>query len=190
MINMLSHVFTILHTHLFSGFITALAAQTAPAEAPSPALPLAEISTGEAVSFWPLAWGWWVIIALFVVAFIVSGAFAYRYAQQRKIKWQALKALKQIKVTDENSSERAHNILRAVCLAYYPADNVGALSGKAWHSFLINKVSDSRITDPILQLEQSLYREHKTKNELPLNALRALENWIEKAIPPKGASDV
>jgi hypothetical protein len=188
--SILSHFSSLWYSDLLSGLLTGLIAQAAPAETPSPALPLAEISTGDAVSIWPLAWGWWVIIALFIVALIVTGAFAYHYAQQRKIKRQALKALMQIKLTDENSSEQAHNILRAVCLAYYPDDNVGALSGKAWHSFLIHKVSDSRITDPILKLEQSLYREHKRKNELPLNARRAIETWIEKAIPPRGASNV
>lgn len=98
---------------------------------------LADIQTPSDVAWWPLAWGYWVLIALLVL--IIAGA-VYAYTQQRKnsrVKREALESLKQIAASDVYFAHKVQVILKKTCGYYFTQTASTQLGGKDWQKFLL-----------------------------------------------------
>lgn len=107
----------------------------------STALELRDIHLPDPVSWWPLAPGWWILLALILV--ITVAIFLYRQYRKK----QALK--KQLMVEfeiichrfkkEKNSTELVQSLstlLRRACISFYPRSEVASLTGEAWLQFL------------------------------------------------------
>lgn len=100
---------------------------------------LADITTPEAVSMWPLAWGYWLAIAILVAVLVWGVSSLRRYRLRRKVKLAALKALGDIS-DNSNYAEIAHKvqvIIKNICAHYLPESNSKMLYGDSWHTFLL-----------------------------------------------------
>jgi hypothetical protein len=100
-------------------------------------LPLRDIHLPDPVSWWPLAPGWWVLLAL--LSIIVGFAFyMYRRYQRAALQRSAQHALRDIaaqwqKSADPQALARELSILlRRLCLSCYPREQVAGLTGSAW----------------------------------------------------------
>ena len=94
---------------------------------------LRDIHLPDGVSFWPIAYGWWVIL-FSVIAFIIL-LWLWKYLRRKSKKLYALRQLK--KLEGNNSVKSAaiiSQILRRICVYKYPMA-VG-LSGEKWMEFL------------------------------------------------------
>jgi len=103
---------------------------------------LRDIHEPAAVSFWPLAPGWWALLGLLVaVPLLILGWRALR----RRAKPARREALRELHQLREDYAKHG-NVLRAVseismlirrtCLARYPRADVAGLTGEAWLAFL------------------------------------------------------
>lgn len=121
-----------------------------------------DLQMPDAVSWWPLAWGWWVIIA---IALIILAALIYaliKHQQQKRAKKQAIKLINQL--PDTTTSIALNQLLKQVMLSYYPRQQVAQLSGNAWLAFLVAQLPDAKKTQfkkQFLQFNQSLYQPNK-----------------------------
>ena len=97
--------------------------------------------------FWPLAWGWWVLIVL------VSGAFIFGLVEwRRRHRLSAPVRAAFVELDDWRLSARDRNprdaadelaaLLRRVALVRYPRPLVAQLTGDAWLNFL-DRTSES-----------------------------------------------
>lgn len=103
---------------------------------------LKDIHLPEAISWWPPAPGWWVIMLSLAV---LSGWLVWRswvWWQALKPKRQALEILDQIEkkakknVPAHEICAQVSQLLRRVALTYYPAESVAGLKDDAWIEFL------------------------------------------------------
>lgn len=117
-------------------------------------LPLRDIHLPDPVSWWPLATGWWLLLALFFVCLI--GLFIYNKITKhktpviayRKLAISELDTLKQQSQQQSNleSLRAISNLLRRISLSYYPRKEVASLSGEKWTEKLNALSNDSPFT--------------------------------------------
>lgn len=173
--------------------------QMIPLQGANPLDELAGVTLGEPISWWPLAWGWWLIIALIV---IVIGLLIFRFAAKRKseaAKRQALKDLKNLDMQAENFLPEAHAILKACVIAYWPKSQVASLNNQQWKTFLFDKIvlgqnkerskeQAQSLSEAISSYELSLYASAKTAADISNKQVaKHIEQWIKLAIPPSAA---
>jgi hypothetical protein len=116
----------------------------------SPAIPVAEnapdlsqlrdIHLPDAVSWWPLAPGWWILLAL-AIASAVLGFFLYRKYIANRWRRAALAELNYLRDSEQLLSPQRQLaqlsvLLRRVAIQCFPRIEVASLYGETWLIFL------------------------------------------------------
>ncbi|MDJ0700191.1 MAG: DUF4381 domain-containing protein [Woeseiaceae bacterium] len=142
-------------------------------------IPIRDVHLPGAVGLWPLAPGWWVLIALLTVALLVGGRMlwrSYRQGVYRRV------ALRQLSILDRAYREHGDavalaasvsELLRRTMLAYAPRSDIAGLTGQAWLDWLDRDLGIPQFTGAagrcLLELP---YR--KPESEVPDNDIQAL----------------
>ncbi len=90
---------------------------------------LHDIQMPAAMGWWPLAVGWYLLIAL-IVLLLVFGSWFFSRPKKRHLKREVLTLL------DNADYAGVSTLLRRVALFQYPKENVAGLQGEAWLAFL------------------------------------------------------
>lgn len=128
-------------------------------------IPLRDLHLPDAISWWPLAPGWWVVIAvaLFALGYLLriwlrtrARGAARRYAlQQLEMLVQAYEQHKDLVAFGADASA----LLRRTMLAYAPRQDVAGLTGEAWLQWLDRDLAQPVFVDgPGRQLLDLPYR--------------------------------
>jgi hypothetical protein len=150
---------------------------------------LADIHLPQAVSFWPLAPGWWVLALIVLVLAILVGRRLHAQLEQRRICEHALAELahcyQQFKASAASDLDKQrlrfinefNSVIRRVALVHFPQANVASLSGKEWVDFIRKKGDSSLLND---ELAAALsYGRFQTRCYVDPDALDALGRaWI------------
>lgn len=105
-------------------------------------IPLRDLHLPEAVSWWPLAPGWWLVIAIAVVGigFLIRAWLRVRArGAARRYALRQLNVIEQQYADDKDAiAFGAHlsELLRRTMLAYAPRLDVAGLSGEEWLQWL------------------------------------------------------
>ena len=111
------------------------------------ALPLRDLHLPDAVGWWPLAPGWWLLLGLLAVAFAY---FAWRWYRAGVFNAPRRFALRELARVEADFLEhrdpvalgkQLSELLRRGMLAYAPREEVAGLTGEAWLAWLDNGMS-------------------------------------------------
>ena len=111
-------------------------------------LPLRDLHLPDAISWWPLAPGWWMLLGLLIVLGLVVWLLM-RFYRKRRLRRAAFAELKGIQAIyrDTNDSlefvRRISVLLRRVALSFRSRKQVAGLSGEEWLEFLDQGVAGS-----------------------------------------------
>lgn len=103
---------------------------------------LRDIHLPDPVGLWPLAWGWWVLIALLAAALLAGFLYWRRHKRQRRYRQQAKAELESAyRLYRENGEvalylQNLSLVLRRAALTAFPRRQVAGLKGQAWLEFL------------------------------------------------------
>ena len=160
-------------------------------------LQLQDIHLPESASFWPLAVGWWVLLAMIILIatwiIIKTIKRAKQKRLQRKIlaKFTALE--KKLKANPSNATVAEINtLLRQLAITYYPRTEIASLTGGDWLHFLDesgNTHDFSRGAGRILieapyqsETQLDMQSDHHIKN-LNLNEfIPLIQGWAKKVV--------
>lgn len=101
---------------------------------------LRDIHMPEAVPFWPLAPGWWILIGL--AAALVAAAAWVAWHRHTRLRREARRELDRLSVAFAETGDRValaagvSALLKRVALARFDPDRVAALHGESWTGFL------------------------------------------------------
>ncbi|MDD1781423.1 DUF4381 domain-containing protein [Enterovibrio sp. ZSDZ35] len=148
-------------------------------------LPLADIHLQAAPGLWPLAWGWWALLAALALI-IVAVVYALRLrTQKRKAQKEAIKQLCDTKTLGDINA-----LLKRAALTYFPRHDVAKLTGHMWLTFLDNQLPVSKrgfVANETLWQKGVFSKEGLNSKELDI--CKALAKvWLTKALPPKKAN--
>ena len=107
---------------------------------------LADIHLPEQVGIWPLAPGWWLVIALLLALAMWGALRLMRHLHRLRLRAEALRELERchaaLTASAGSDDDRVgylnavNAVLRRVALAHYPSSTVAGLTGKDWMEFL------------------------------------------------------
>jgi hypothetical protein len=115
-------------------------------------IPLRDLHLPEVIGLWPLAPGWWVLIAL-----VAAGIGFLLYRQLQKWRWNAarrlaLNELRRLQTAFQNGADaltlgkELSELVRRSMLAYAPRAEVAGLTGDNWLEWLDQGLEDQPFT--------------------------------------------
>lgn len=143
---------------------------------------LRDIVTPDPAPWWPLAPGWYVVIAIAVVALVYLVIKAWKQWKANAYRRAALAILK-----DAADASEIATILKRTALAAYPRSEVASLTGDAWCNWL-EENGPGPIDEPA---RKSLARSVFAKGNIDLEAMRGYAiSWVNQhrveAVTTKG----
>ncbi|ACV27392.1 DUF4381 domain-containing protein [Kangiella koreensis] len=124
---------------------------------------LRDIHLPDDVSWWPLAIGWWVVLAIIIA--VITLLIAKAIVQQRRKRYArfALIELEDIKHSDNKDwLIQTHQIMRRASLCYFPKSQVASMDTKHWVILLYQTGSDIWTQQNLQLLEEGVYRNPDT----------------------------
>lgn len=167
-------------------------------------LPLRDIHLPEPISWWPLAPGWWILLAslIFIISiyFIVKKVrYSRRLKRASRGEFEVIKNQYLNNKNDHQLVKQLSIFLRRACISFYPRQNTAGLTGESWLNFLDRTLADAnKQSSPITDLNTGFNSEagkallsapylpeDSTETHIDTNALLDLcERWL-KAQPVK-----
>ena len=111
-------------------------------------IPLRDLQLPAVGGWWPLAPGWWVIIAILAVALLLLLRHLYRRWRWQAPRRIALRQLAAIRAEFEHGTDAAilgkslSELVRRAMLAYSPRNEVAGLTGNDWLAWLDQGLDD------------------------------------------------
>lgn len=149
---------------------------------------LRDIHLPEPVSWWPPAPGWWILLAIIILAFIFVPKII------RRLKFVPLNKVAETDFSSLVASYHSHHdaslfianlskLLRQITMSYLGREEVAQLTGEQWISKLNSLTSNNYFTP---ELEELLtYAPYKKDSYQNLELLiSATQNWINN-LPDK-----
>lgn len=141
-----------------------------------------DIVAAPAVSWWPLAPGWWFVIAAILGLCLVTIVLIVRYWRRRRIQRLALRQLAQV------PADQPHAItltLKQAALAYFSRDQIAQLSGANWYAFLLQQLpvrQQKRWQGHVTEWQQQAFQ---PESGMTNNYHEFAGVWLSHALPPK-----
>ena len=157
-----------------------------PPQQQDPLAQLRDIHVPTEVNVWPLDWGWWVAIAVFLLALFCLYKAITAHIRHNKARKQALALLESISAQQSNWPVALNSILKRTAMSYYPTQQVAGLYGKQWQAFLTSalKSSDSKLESDLGLLVSNVYQATPSPSDFE-TCKGAVKNWLLKAKLPK-----
>ncbi|QIZ77227.1 DUF4381 domain-containing protein [Ferrimonas lipolytica] len=97
---------------------------------------LQDIALPAQVGTFPWAWGWWLLLAVTLVAIGAAIYWLKQRRQQRHFATLASTQLTQLSSTAPQFSQQVSELLKQTFAAYGQRQQCAALAGEQWHQFL------------------------------------------------------
>lgn len=152
---------------------------------------LADISTPTNVSIWPLAWGYWVLIALLLGILTILIFWLIKVRKHGVFKRQTLAQLAALQSSDTDFAQKAQVYLKQTCLHYFSQAKPLQLSGIVWQQFILSHYKgkqEEELKKAVSFIQNSLYANSSidnTTSELNESTKQALLDWIKTSTPPR-----
>jgi hypothetical protein len=115
-------------------------------------LPLRDIHIPEAISWWPLAIGWWITLAVIPIFLWISFLIYKRLTRNTAIKSakKLLTELKQDKTKNEMQKlQEISALIRRVAISISPREECAGLTGIAWLEYLDSSLKEKSFSQGI-----------------------------------------
>ncbi len=136
------------------------------------------------LGWWPLAPGWWGLMALLLMTLMLMMWWRQRRLRPSVKRWQrmALRELAQLQATDNDTTlaRGLQQLLRRYAIARYGRDTVAALSGEAWIAFVVRHGGSDWAGDSGRALLRCAYGGKATPSAAPATPADR-ERWLHGA---------
>ena len=136
---------------------------------------LAPLREPAAIGWWPLAPGWWIVVALSVA--LLTGLVLWLRKRRLRTAYRriALATLDEFR-SRETGQDELNWLLKAAALKAYPHEQVAGLHGTAWQQFLASSCPKVA-SDAFAELDTLYQRE---PSPITSHLFDAAEQWIRQ----------
>ena len=155
---------------------------------PAPTIELKDIHIPEQISSLPIAYGWWILAALFIVLIIISIINIRKRIKRNEIKKQALKKLKN---SPEQSIDNTIALLKWAAMHYFSRIEIAKLFGNSLQQFLISTLPIKHQENFTKLSNKAFSMQYKTPiydakdTHISEQFSEAAKVWLTHALPPK-----
>lgn len=161
-------------------------------------IPIHDIHLPDPVSWWPLAFGWWLLMFLSVLAlaltvwyFVNRNRYKLRRAALSELNAQLQAYHKHYDV--KRSARDLSVLMRRICISFFPPTKVAGLTGKDWLAFLDSNLSAKqnksghKFQSSVGEILTNMpYRQKLAKTDIDMEALFTLcDEWIHSLSTPE-----
>ncbi len=149
-----------------------------------PELPLRDIHIPEAISWWPPAIGWWIVLIVGIASFIALFLLIKHRLRPTPVK--SAKKLLQAIAEDTDSSDFAKlqkisALLRRVAMSNAPRQQAASLHGRAWLQYLDQSMPEQPFSHGAGQCLGSMHFRKENQVSVDMQALLHLcERWLKE----------
>ncbi len=147
---------------------------------------LPELEIPAKVSVFPLAIGWWLVIAFILFSLVALFLFIYRNIEENKTKRLLIKLLienYQLYKKENDKKEYlivSNQLLRRYCQQKYSQTNLTRLSGKSWLQALDNLIDQPCLNNSTGEALINIYKKQLEDNINIENIQHLLLKWAAK----------
>lgn len=141
-----------------------------------------DIAEPTAIGWWPLAWGWWIVIAIIAVMITIVIAVLVKRHHNNRYRREALAAIKNHTFPSHHAqAQHLMRISKQVALTAYPSErqSIASSFGQEWLAWL-NRTTPKPLFDNAVSRDwqASLYQD---QNNQPSDSLTELViSWVKK----------
>lgn len=153
---------------------------------PQQDLPIRDIHLPDAVSWWPLAPGWWGLLALLVLSVLLIVYIRRRKAKAKNrlpsIHHQVMQELKTVYQIEDDTLfiQKLSELLKRVAITKY-GKKVSGLTGESWLKFLDSQCEEDTFTKGQGRVLIDLpYRKNPQSDRKAL--IRVVKKWLESHV--------
>ena len=149
-----------------------------------PLAQLNDIQTPSGVDWWPLAWGWWAVIALALLIIVLTVRAWNRHRQFTKAKREALSTLATFSSDPAEAAVNTNQLLKRVAKHYFGAEAVSVLYGDKWLQFLQSTVNNKHAVSLAAGFEimtGKVYQQSPCTEAEASDILTAASVWLKQA---------
>ncbi|EDQ00168.1 DUF4381 domain-containing protein [Shewanella benthica] len=148
---------------------------------------LKDIHTPEAISNMPMALGYWLVLALILIALT---ALMFKVKQARRHRAPKREVLFAVASLDTSSDKHAadipvqiNSLIKRAAMSYLSREQVASLQGDSWHQWMTQQVDT---VNPRLKalLDRRYQRDGLTRKEAEELKMLAT-HWLKQALPLK-----
>jgi hypothetical protein len=164
--------------------ITQPTAQSATQPEKNTTIELNDIHLPEPINDYPIALGWWLLVALFIALIILSLLKFFAHKKNNKSKKYALTQLKQ---TTPLKVKETMTLLKWAAMQYFPRQDIAALYGAGFKQYLIDTLPNKHQTDFDALAENSFNQLYQGDFAQTVDEKfnQAAILWLTQALPPK-----
>lgn len=147
-----------------------------------PLAQLKDIHLPEPVHNYPLAFGWWLLLAGLLITIVI---LVIQWQKRRRLSKAKKSALSQLKSV--NNADQIVTLLKWAAFQYFPRQEIASLHGKQLLSFLSNKLTDIHQEKFQMLCAEQLNNKYQANEsaELSTTLKQAAQLWLSQALPPK-----
>lgn len=148
-------------------------------------LPLKDIHLPDPISWWPLAMGWWILLALSLFLGLIA-MILVRKMRKPTLKKEAFFMLKQIEekfISQENTAiclAELSNLLRRVVISGHHENGIAGLTGIPWLEFLDKSLDKPEFSQGIGKLLLNGPYQPQSNKEDVSRLIQLCHQWVER----------
>lgn len=142
---------------------------------------LQDIQTPVEIGLWPIAYGYWILIAIALISLIAIYVYVNKRRTQSAAKRAALIALAELDIETPNYIANVSAVLKRAAMSYCERDLVASLSGSAWHKWLSQQVKQP--PTELCQLLSLSYQQQPLTESQAIALKQCAEQWLKNALP-------
>ncbi|WP_150465688.1 DUF4381 domain-containing protein [Francisella sp. SYW-2] len=137
--------------------------------------------------WWPLAYGWWLLLGLIVLAFIIFLIILHFRKKRNSYKDSIINDFRRaIEETQQNKpKEVLQNIsvyLKRVALQKFPNQQIKTLHGEQWLEFLDSKMKNQNFKNTKANMLANSYRAVELDKQTLNEILTVAEQWLRRVL--------
>lgn len=162
--------------------IDAISAQ--PNTLPANPLALKDIHLPEHITNYPIAYGWWILAILILLAIVLIVVKLKQNAKKNHVKKQALA---QLKNNSDISNSELITLLKWAAMHYFSRVELAKLYGKSLQQFLLKQLPEKHRSHFIELSAQAFKNQYQAEaqNKIDTDFQQAVQLWLNQALPPK-----
>ncbi len=135
------------------------------------------IIPADVPSAWPPAPIYWLILTVTIAVIVLAIILIKRNINKQRVVKQALMSLNQLQESNASFAQ-LNQLLKGVCLHYYPREHVASITGQAWFTFL--QEHNSQQHTPLFNDQKEFCRRlYKDNSACTDNDFSSAKKWIK-----------